>query len=345
MRQRRVGKTNLFVTEMGFGGASIGNLYTPAQTKEVNDVMAACWDLGIRYFDTAPEYGHGLSERRMGDGLRQHPRKEFVLSTKVGDFLYARHDELPSVNKFIDKLPFHLKFDYSYDGVMRAFEDSLQRLGLHRVDILLVHDLDPIIHSPTDFTQHLKTYLDGGYKALDELRAAGMISAMGLGVKQWEVCAEALKYGTYECFMLQGNYTLLEQPALDNHFMDVCEKKQISILLAGAYASGILATGAVKGAYFHHKEASDAILAKVRLIETICAEHTVPIQAAALQFPLLHPSVAAVVVGCASAELMRKNIEYYHLPVPKSLWEALKNENIISRHAPIERADIELQEL
>ena len=183
MKKRRVGKTSLFVSEIGFGGASIGNLYTPTTHEASQNVITKCWELGIRYFDTAPEYGHGLSELRMGNALREYHRDEFVLSTKVGDFLYARHDQLPLDNKFIDKLPFHLKFDYSYDGVMRAFEDSLQRLGLHRVDILLVHDLDPVIHDKNHFPKYWKEYVEGGYKALDELRRAGAIKAIGLGVK------------------------------------------------------------------------------------------------------------------------------------------------------------------
>lgn len=327
MKKRRLGNTNLYITEMGFGGASIGNLYSATTDQASHEVIATCWDLGIRYFDTAPEYGHGLSERRLGDALRDRSPEEFILSTKVGDVLYARHDLLPPVNKFIDKLPFHLKYDYSYDGVMRAFEDSLQRLGLNKVDILLVHDLDPIIHTEKKFSEYFKTYIEGGYKALDRLRNEGVVKAIGLGVKKWEVCDEALKYGTYECFMLQGNYTLLEQHGLN--FLDACLKKQISILLAGPYASGILATGPIKGAYFHHREASEEILEKVRLIEKICGSFNIPMQAAALQFPLKHPAIASVVVGSPSAESMRQNVKFLELPIPEKCWSALKAAGII----------------
>lgn len=334
MKKRRVGKTSLFVSEIGFGGASIGNLYTPTTHQDSQNVLKKCWDLGIRYFDTAPEYGHGLSERRMGDALRECNRDEFVLSTKVGDFLHARHDHLPPDNKFINKLPFHLKFDYSYDGVMRAFEDSLQRLGLNRIDILLVHDLDPIIHDENRFKKYWKEYVEGGYKALDELRRAGAIKAIGLGVKKWEVCADALKHGDYECFMLQGNYTLLEQPALDN-FLGECIKKHISIFLAGPYASGILATGPVKGAYFHHREASDEVLERVRLIQQICEAHQTPMQAAAIQFPLFHPAIASVVVGSASVDSMQKNKEYSQFSIPGGLWSDLKTAGIIAQHTPV----------
>lgn len=334
IKKRQLGQTSLAVTELGFGGASIGNLYTPCTNQAAFDVLSSSWDLGIRYFDTAPEYGNGLSERRMGDMLREMQRDQFVLSTKVGDLLYASHDKIPPHNKFINKLPFHVAYDYSYDGVMRAFEDSLQRLGLNQIDIILVHDLDPVIHDQKQFQHYFKTYIDGGYKALAKLRHEGVIQAIGLGVKKWEVCFDVMKYGDYDCFMLQGNYTLLEQPALDS-FMDVCIKKNISILLAGPYASGILATGPVKGAYFHHNEANDEILKRVQMIQVICDSYHTPIQAVAIQFPLHHPAIASVVVGSASADSMRDNVKYLQFDIPNALWNELKTASIIPTHAPI----------
>lgn len=321
MKHRQLGNTSLTVSEIGFGGASIGNLYQPCSTQTAHDVVQTAWDCGIRYFDTAPEYGHGLSERRLGDALRAYPRDEYVLSTKVGDLLHAHHAKLPAENKFINKLPFHLQHDYSYDGVMRAFEHSLHRLGLNRIDIILVHDLDPVIHAPDKFKEHFKTYIDGGYRALHELREQGVIQAIGLGVKQWEVCADALKYGHYDCFMLQGNYTLLEQQGLP--FLDECAKNSISILLAGPFASGILATGAIKGANFHHREADDAVLQRVRDIQQLCDAHATPMQAAAIQFPLLHPAVASVVIGTSSAKRMRDNLMHAQFSIPEALWNNL----------------------
>ena len=334
MKKRQLGSTSLFVTELSFGGASIGNLYNRCTNEAALETLSASWDLGIRYFDTAPEYGNGLSEHRMGNMLRDRPRDQYILSTKVGDLLYAIHNQIPLSNKFIDQLPFHLMYDYSYEGVMRGFEDSLQRLGLNQIDILLVHDLDPIIHDQEYFLHHFKTYMDSGYKALTKLREEGIIKAIGLGVKQWEVCAEAMKHGDYDCFMLQGNYTLLEQPALSG-FMDDCIKKRISILLAGPYASGILATGPIKGAYFHHTEADECILKRVQRIQDICHSYNTPIQAAAIQFPLHHPAITSVVVGSASAQSMRDNVNYLTFNVPLVLWEELKSAGIISKQAPI----------
>ena len=332
MEKRQLGKTNRYVTKLGLGGASIGNLYTACTDQEAEETIKSSWDLGIRYFDTAPEYGHGLSERRMGDVLRSYDRNDYILSTKVGDLLYARHDKLPTENKFVDKLPFHLKHDYSYDGIMRAFEHSLHRLGLYRVDILLVHDLDPIIHEQKKYETHFKTYIESGYKALDELRSQGVIQAIGFGVKKWEVCAEAMKYGHYDCFMLQGNYTLLEQSALEG-FLPLCVEKKISVLLAGPFASGILATGPVRGAYFHHREADEKILERVTLIQSICQRHQVPLQAAAIQFPLFHPAIASVVVGSRSVERMQKNVELMQWKIPEALWIDLKTAGILSREA------------
>lgn len=333
MNKRQLGHTNIYLTEVGFGGASIGNLYNACTDTVAHEAIAKSWDCGIRYYDTAPEYGHGLSERRMGDGLRQYQRNEYILSTKVGDFLYARHDQLPPDTKFINQLPFHLRYDYSYDGIMRAFEDSLQRLGLNTIDILLVHDLDPIIHDQKTFDAHFRIFIESGYKALDELRSQGIIKAIGLGVKKWEVCEQALKYGEYECFMLQGNYTLLEQPAL-NHFLPLCLKKKISVLLAGPFASGILATGPVAGAYFHHREADKKILTRVKHLQEICDRYSVPLQAVAIQFPLMHPAITTIVIGTRSGKRMQENIDFLQHKIPQQLWEELKHLAIIPKEAP-----------
>jgi D-threo-aldose 1-dehydrogenase len=334
VKKNQIGNTSLFVSEIGFGGASIGNLYQACRDEDAKLTVETAWRSGICYFDTAPEYGSGLSERRLGDFLRHHARRDYVLSTKVGDFLYARHDVLPEENKwFINTLPFHLKYDYSYDGVMRSFEDSLQRLGLNKIDMILVHDLDPVVHQPQEFKNHFKTYIDGGYKALHQLRSEGVIDAIGLGVKKWEVCEDAMQYGTYDCFMLQGNYTLLEQPAFDE-FMPRCVQQHISILIAGPFASGILATGAKRGAHFHHQQASKEILAKVKKIENLCEQYAVSLQAAAIQFPMKHPAIASVVIGTASPVSIKKNLGFAEEKIPSVFWEALKSEKIIPENAP-----------
>jgi D-threo-aldose 1-dehydrogenase len=334
IKKRPLGNTGISVSEIGFGAASIGNLYSETTDEQAQEVMEKCWELGIRFYDTAPEYGHGLSERRMGNALRKHAHDNYVLSTKVGDLLYAQHDKLPDENKFVNKLEFHLRHDYSYDGIMRCFEDSLQRLGLHTLDVLLVHDLDPIIHDGEIFEKHFKTYLKSGYKAMDELRSSGAVKAIGFGIKQWETCMAAMEQGSYDCFMLQGNYTLLEQPAL-NKFLPLCEKEKIAVFIAGPFGSGILATGPVKNANFHHQAAGQEILDRVTKMQNICNEFNVPLAAAAIQFPLKHPAISSVVIGSRSAQRMQQNVDYYHTDIPDALWSALKEKNIIPEDAPI----------
>lgn len=333
MKKRQIASTEIWVSEIGFGGASIGNLYKPCTNENALNVLQECLDIGICYFDTSSEYGHGLSERRIGDCLRQYSKSDYSLSTKVGDLLYARHDKVPQKNKFIDKLPFFIQYDYSYDGVMRAYEDSLQRMGLHRADMILVHDLDPIIHKPAKYKEYFKTFVEGGYRALDELRSQGVIKAIGLGVKQWEVCEEAMKYGSYDCFMLQGNYTLLEQPALTT-FLGKCVQENISIIQAGPFGSGILATGPIKGANFHHNEASSEIKDRVHQIQTICTAHNISMTAAALQFPLLHPAIACVLIGSQSATNIRNNVKHLMTDIPQELWDDLKTAGFIDQSAP-----------
>ena len=187
MKTRQCDSTDLQLTEIGFGTASIGNLYQAVDDEAALAVVHDAYDRGIRYFDTASEYGHGLAELRLGQALRAFPRDSYVVSTKVGDLLYAKPGEIPQENKFIDKLPFFLRYDYSYDGIMRCYEDALQRLGMSHVDMLYVHDLDPMIHSRELFEKHFKTFINSGYKALDELRKSGAVKAIGLG-KSWEVC-------------------------------------------------------------------------------------------------------------------------------------------------------------
>ena len=332
LKQRQVGKTSLYVTELGFGAASIGNLYRETSDLEARQVIEKCWDLGIRFFDTAPEYGHGLAERRLGDALRTYPSNQYVLSTKVGDVLYTQPNKTPPENKFINKLDFFLKYDYSYDGIMRCFEDSTQRLGLSQIDLLLIHDLDPVIHKD-NFESHFKTFIESGYKAFEELRSSDAVKAVGLGVKDADVCARAMKYGTYDCFMLERNYTLLEQPALTS-FLPRCEKENVSIFIAGPFASGILATGPVKNAHFHHQEADQVMLDRVTKMKLICDEFNVPLAAAAIQFPLMHPAISSVVVGSRSAERMQQNVDFYNAVIPNELWTTLKEQKIIPMEAP-----------
>ncbi len=332
-QQRRVGNTELAIDALGFGCASLGNLYHAVSDDEAADILTTAWANGFRYFDTAPHYGQGLSERRVGDALRSSDGKDYVLSTKVGRLLrpagYAaeRHG-------FLSPMPFDIEYDYSYDGVMRSFEDSLQRLGLDRIDILFMHDIGPVTHGD-DNDRLFPIAMDGGYRAMNELRQSGRVSAIGLGVNEYEVCEQALEYGDWDCFLLAGRYTLLEQKALDT-FLPKCFDRNCSIIIGGAYNSGILATGVSgKGPWnYDYGPAPDDVVRKVAAIEGLCAEFGIPLAAAALQFPLAHPAVASVIPGIGNVRRIDQTLNLFATEIPDDFWSALTERDLIRDDAP-----------
>ncbi|NIA67479.1 aldo/keto reductase [Pelagibius litoralis] len=338
MAQRRLGKTGLQVTEIGFGTAPLGNLYEKIDDKVAMQTLEAAWDGGLRFIDTAPFYGYGLAEQRVGEFLRNQPRDAFVLSTKIGR-LIKPHDpaqEWPGV--FRRALPFKPVFDYSYDGVMRSFEDSLQRMGLHRIDVLLVHDLDiDSIGSEEETEAHRRQLFagagGGGYAALDELRRNGDISGIGAGLNLWEVAESLIHEGDFDCFLIAGRYTLLEQEVLTS-FLPLCAEKDIGIFLGGPYNSGILASGPVPGAMYNYEPASSEILERVGRIEAVCRAHGVPLASAALRFPLGHPCIAAIIPGARTADEVSRNLATFDHPIPAALWSDLKGEGLLRQEAP-----------
>ena len=331
--KRTIGTTSLSLETLGLGCASVGNLYQPVSDLDARGLLESAWQSGFRYFDTAPHYGQGLSERRVGDFLREKKISEYVISTKVGRLLrpagYARER-----HGFISPMPFNIHYDYSYDGVMRSYEDSLQRLGLDSVDMLYVHDIGTYTHGEENdrlFTDAMK----GGYKALDQLRSHGAVKAIGLGVNEYQVCEAALEYGDWDCFLLAGRYTLLEQTALDT-FLPKCVDRQCSIVIGGVYNSGILATG-VKGQgpwHYDYGQAPDEVVEKVSRIEKICDSYAVPLAAAALQFPLVHPAVASVIPGIGKPSRVRETTRLFALDIPVSLWADLKRAGLLGAHIP-----------
>lgn len=330
---RKLGKAPIEVTQLGFGGAPIGDLYAKLPEEEALATVHTAYDVGIRLFDTAPLYGHGLSEHRTGHVLRQYPRDSFVLSTKVGRFLKPQEPSRIDRDQWSNPLPFELVFDYSYDGVMRQVEDSLQRLATNRIDILLIHDVDYSAHGE-ETDRRFQEAMEGAYRALDKLRGEGAVKAIGCGLNQWEYCLRFAKAGDFDCFLLAGRYTLLEQSALDE-FLPLCVEKNIGILLGGPYNSGILATGAVEGAMYNYKPASGEVADKVRRIEAVCDRHNVPLPAAALQFPLAHPAVSSVIPGAVTPSEVRRNVELMSIDIPSALWQELKAEELLHPDAPI----------
>ncbi len=330
----RFGRVDLPVTRMGFGAAPLGNIFRPVGEAEAAAIVDTAWDAGIRYFDTAPMYGHGLSEARLGAALRFRPRDEFVLSSKVGRVLTAAPRASIDFGPWVDALPNRARFDYSYDGTMRSLEDSLQRLGLERIEIVFIHDCDVFTHGPQHQPGRFREAMDGAWRALDRLRSDGVVRAIGMGVNEWQVCHAGLKERDFDCFLLAGRYTLLEQEALDE-FLPLCEARGAAVVLGAAYNSGILATGAVPGAKYNYAPAPEPILARVRRIEAVCARHDVPLKAAALQFVVGHPAIPTTVPGCRSVAQMEATIAAFRVPIPAAFWAELKHEGLVREDAPV----------
>jgi len=335
VKTRTVGKTGVEVTEVGMGGAPLGDLFELVSETQAQDTLQAAWDAGIRYFDTAPFYGYGKSEHRLGHFLRQQPREDFVISTKVGRVFKATRD-LNTFDKqmWIGGLPFEHTFDYSYDGIMRSYEDSLQRLGLHAIDLLLIHDLDYFFHTTEEMVSaSLAQIYTSGWRALDELRSSGQIKGIGAGLNMLGLVSRFLDMVDMDFFIIAMPYTLLDQNPLDEEFPK-CAEHGVDIVIGSVFASGILVTGAVEGALYAYEPAPPEILEKVKKMEAICQSHNVPLPAAAIQFPLAHPNVAAIIPGALKSDYIHTNIQNYQHNIPSDLWAELKSEGLIRQDAP-----------
>jgi D-threo-aldose 1-dehydrogenase len=334
--KRRVGKTKLEVTTLGLGGAPMGGFRATISDAEAVALSDAAYEGGVRYFDTSPFYGYGRSELRMGASLRAKPREEFVLSTKVGRILHAMK---PGEKKPADfregGLPgFAPVFDYTYDGVMRSLEHSHLRLGLAKIDIALIHDVDFwTIKDRRILDERFKTVMDGGFKALDELRKAGVIGAIGVGINESDTSLRFIKAGDFDCMLLAGRYTLLEQGGLEE-FLPECVKRGVSVILGGPYNSGILTGGVKPGATHDYAAAPAPLIDKAQKIEAVCQRHGVELGAAAMQFPLFHPALCSVIPGALSSAEVKQNIARLSVKIPAELWSELKRENLLTADAP-----------
>ena len=321
-------------SELGFGSAPLGNMHHVISEEECHATIQAVLDSGVSYFDTAPFYGHGLSEVRLGKILREQQRESFLLSSKIGRLLEPCIKNEDDSGIFIDVPKVNIKFDYSYDGVMQSLEDSYKRLGMDSIDIVYIHDVDIITHGSVEASEiRIQEVMAGGYRALDELRKSGTIKAFGAGVNNWETCQRLTDLGHFDCFLLAGRYTLLEQEAL-NSFLPICERDGIGIILGGPYNSGILATGPKPGAKYNYKEAPQDILDRVAAIDKVCQSHNVSLANAALRFPLCHSSVVSVIPGGKSVEEVKRNRDMMDTKIPDSLWSDLKSEGLLHPDAP-----------
>ncbi|WP_371168168.1 aldo/keto reductase [Aliiroseovarius sp. 2305UL8-7] len=323
---RRVGKTSLELPTLGFGTAPLGGLFDAVDGAEAAQTLAEALDHGMSYVDTAPFYGFGRSERRVGDQLRG---RKHQISTKVGRLLLPGPAPDPAAVGWPDALPFHPVYDYGYDGIMRSFEDSLQRLGLDQIDVLYVHDIGEMTHG-TDNVRHFKALEGGGYRALEELRMSGRLKAIGLGVNETQACLDALNIGDWDVFLLAGRYTLLEQTPLDDLFPK-CVERGVSFVVGGPYNSGIL----VGGDTWNYGAAPESVMKRVERVSAICQDHNIPMPAAALQFPLGHTAVTSVIPGLRNRCELSDTINWCRHPIPREFWQALKIEGLMHSDAPI----------
>ncbi|CAN5670166.1 aldo/keto reductase [soil metagenome] len=333
---RPLGTSGLQVSQLGLGGASYGSLFHVVPESDAIAAVGAAWDAGIRFFDTAPWYGRGLSELRTGAGLRYRPRDEYILSTKLGRWLKAQvRGSGTDLAPWKAPTPFDVVFDYTYDGIMRAYEQSQLRLGLAWYDVAVIHDLDFMYHGDgARWRAYFAQLVGSGWRAITELKANGLLKAVGAGVNHLELIPRYLDAVELDFFLIAMPYTLLRQEMLDAEF-PACAEQGIGFVIGAPYQSGILATGAVEGANYDYAPADAEVMEKVRRIEAVCARHDVPIAAAALQFVLGHGSVASVIPGARSAVHVERNVAAFRHPIPADLWAELKHEGLLREDAPV----------
>jgi D-threo-aldose 1-dehydrogenase len=329
----------LSFSPLGFGAAPLGNMHRILSEDAADATVRAAWSAGVRYFDTAPLYGHGLSEQRVGAALRDEDRETYVLSTKVGRLLEpcAPGQEDSGIYRGVPHR--RVAYDYSYDGVMRSFEASLARLGLDRIDILLVHDIDAATHGSVDASErHLRALIDGGgWRALDDLRSARAVAAIGAGLNEWEMCQRLMGVADPDIFLLAGRYTLLEQTALDS-FLPACASRGVGVVIGGPFNSGVLATGPSPGAQYNYGPAPDWVIARAEALQAVCRRHSVPLAYAALQFPLAHPAVVSVIAGAQTPDEVTRNAAGLASSAPPDLWADLMDAGLIRADAPAPQA-------
>ncbi|WP_244947511.1 aldo/keto reductase [Cellvibrio japonicus] len=332
----RFGTSEVVLSPLGFGAAPIGNLYQSMGDEQAAATVEAALLAGIRYYDSAPHYGFGLSETRLGQVLNASGlRSRLVISTKVGRLLVPTSSTARERHGFVDAPALEPVFDYSYDAVMRSFEQSLKRLQTDYVDIVFAHDLGVLTHGD-QHSHHFRAFIEGGYRALCELKAAGLVKAIGLGANEWQVCVQALAAAEFDGFLLAGRYTLLEQEAVDS-FLPLCAERGASVIVGGPFNSGILATGArgTGEVYYNYRPAPAAVIKQVNALEEVCDAFSVPLPAAALQFPAAHPRVCCLLAGFATPRQVQQANHWLHQAIAPDFWRTLRQRNLVSAAAPL----------
>ena len=324
-------------SKLGFGGAPLGNLFARIADSDAAALVRHAFDRGVRYFDTAPHYGNGLSEHRLGAALREVPRDDYVLSTKVGRLLTPDPHAPRDQNGYVDVLPFIQHWDYSREGTLRSVAESLQRLGVARIDYVFIHDVARDAHGDAQ-PQRFREAMEGAVPALARLKADGAIAGFGLGVNDWQVCVDALAQADFDVLLLAGRYTLLDQSALPE-LLPLCVARNTRIVLGGPFNSGILATGTHppegRTVYFNYAPAPPEIIARAAAIEALCVAHDVPLKAAALQFPRAHPAVTCVLAGARSVAELDENLTLSTHSIPDAFWRDLRAQRLVGENAPL----------
>ncbi|WP_370931454.1 aldo/keto reductase [Bartonella sp. DGB1] len=336
IKKRLVKKSNLLLTTLGFGSATLGNLYRETTDAESLSTANLAYDKGINYFDTAPYYGFGLSERRLGNSLRG---KDFIISTKVGRLLkpiVGYNKGIIERHGFMSPMPFEPIYDYSYDAIMKSWEESIQRLGLDKIDILYIHDIGKLTHADKADYYFEQLTKGRGFAALEELRQQKLISAFGIGVNEWEIAADVVKHADIDLILLAGRYSLLEQESL-KEFFPLCVANNVSVVVGGPYNSGILAVGTKSNGvlYYNYQPAPEHIVKKVKLIEALCEKYNVTLGAAALQFPLANETVVSVIPGMRSEKQVLQSFNFMQEKIPLEFWQQLKEHSLLNEDAPI----------
>lgn len=331
----RLGRTGVELAPLGFGGAPLGEIFEKIPEKRAQQTVDCAYGAGVRFFDTAPWYGHGLSEHRLGHVLRDKERASFVLSTKVGRVYSTPLDpDSDDTAPWAGGLPFVPRFDYSGEGICRSFEDSLARLGMPRVDLLVIHDLDFLYHrTEQEVCRRLDELETGGWRALEDMRSTGTIRGVGAGINELGMIPRFLERFDLDFFLLAMPYNLLTQEAAREE-LPMCAERNVGVVIGAPFASGILATGPTDKAMFNYAQADGQVLERTRRLAAVCRRHGVPLTAAALQFPLGHPCVAAVIPGAVSPDQVRQSVEMMHYPIPGELWHDLRAEGLIIPEAP-----------
>ena len=326
IKKKRIGRTGLEVDILGLGCAPLGGNFVDLDYHDAAKIIKKAISEGMSYFDTAPWYGFGRSERVLGDHLRH---REYILSSKVGRILKPGPVENPMDFGMINPLPFHVIYDYSYDGIMRSFEDGLKRLGLDRIDILLAHVIGEFQHGSTN-SSHFRHLKDSGYRAMAELRELGLVKAIGLGVNENQVCMDALEIGHWDVFLLAGRYTLLEQTPLNSLF-PACEKAGTTVICGGPFNSGLL----VGRDMWNYAKAPAQIMEKAKKLKAIADEFTIPLGAAALQFPQAHDIISSVIPGPRSEDELVEILGWQSTKIASEFWVRLKDERLLMHEAPV----------